>query len=165
MNKATKISLQRLTCTGISLEDAEDIVCWRSNKQLIKYFRDPQPLTMEKHMVWFQNYLENPDRYDFIIHCKADNAKIGVLSLSGIWDEKGAEIGYMIASQTHQRQGFAKESIAGLIEFAQREFGIRKFCTEIHSENFPSIQTVLRLGFIKTEKADGMFECYTCELK
>lgn len=165
MNKNIKFSSERLFFSGITFADAETLVRWRSNDELIRYFCNPQPLTIEKHLIWFERYMQDPNRYDFIVSCKQSGQNIGVLSVCDLQSDKGAEIGYMIASSNHQRQGFAKEAILESMMFAKEKWGIRKFCAEIHEKNVPSIKTVLSLGFVLQKQTKGEFQHYIYEMK
>ncbi len=61
-------------------------------------------------------------------------------------DSRIAEIGITI-SHLHQRNGYAKEAMQGLINFLFREKGIHRIVETVDAENFPSIQMLKSLGF------------------
>jgi RimJ/RimL family protein N-acetyltransferase len=60
----------------------------------------------------------------------------------------GVEIGYTIYP-AYQRNGYATESFAALMEWAQREHGVRRFVLSISPLNEPSLRIAARFGFRK----------------
>jgi len=61
-------------------------------------------------------------------------------------DSRIAEIGITI-SHLHQRLGYAKEAMQGLIHFLFREKGIHRIVETVDSENIASIQMLKSLSF------------------
>jgi ribosomal-protein-alanine N-acetyltransferase len=61
-------------------------------------------------------------------------------------DSRIAEIGITI-SHLHQRQGYAKEAMQGLINFLFREKGIHRIVETVDAENIASIQMLKSLSF------------------
>lgn len=149
----------RLIFRSIAVEDSDILVRWRSDYDIIKYFKDNRPLTMEKHRIWFENYLSGDDRYDFIIEDKMNADKIGFASITDVdREKKSCEIGVAIAEKSYQGKGLAKETVLSLVNFAHRRFSIDTCIAMVHHENHASIQTFIAVGFEKV--AAGEFEVY-----
>ena len=88
---------ERLSFRSITVEDTQEIVKWISDPDIIRYFKNPMPLTTEEHLKWYQNYLLQNCRYDFIIEDKLSFTKIGFLALLNIDKENsGCQISYTI---------------------------------------------------------------------
>lgn len=147
IEKNMQFESSRLFFRGITRGDAENLVRWRSDEAIIRFFIHSKPITMEQHLSWFDRYLNDQNRYDYIVSCKVNGAAIGVISLSELANAQGAELGYAISEPEYQRQGYAKEAILALMQFATRQFGIQYFRAEIHKENIASIRTITSLGF------------------
>ena len=46
---------ERLSFRSITVEDTREIVKWRSDPDIIRYFKNPRPLTIEEHLKWYQH--------------------------------------------------------------------------------------------------------------
>ncbi|MBQ7233264.1 MAG: GNAT family N-acetyltransferase [Bacillales bacterium] len=141
---------ERLSFRSITVEDTQEIVKWRSDPDIIRYFKNPMPLTTEEHLKWYQNYLLQNCRYDFIIEDKLSFTKIGFLALLNIDKENsGCQISYTIGEDIYRGKGLAKEAVLSLIRFGQDTFNLKNFFAEVHYKNISSIRLVEALGFIK----------------
>ena len=107
----------RLRYRGIERRDAEDIVRWRSDPANYRNFFNARPITMEDHLAWFDGYLKDTKRYDFLIETP-DGKPVGTCGLSAI-DESGCEISYMIGDVGSRGKGYATEALRALTEVAQ----------------------------------------------
>ncbi len=69
------------------------------------------------------------------------------------------EVGYSIFPE-YRGRGFATEAARGLLEWAQRERGIRDFVASVQPGNEPSLAVVRKLGFTRTgehmDEIDGL---------
>lgn len=148
MHKEDVFASERLTFRGLCEEDTEYLVKWRSDLDTIQYFRDPTPVTREKHLQWLRgSYRQNEARYDFVIFEKMDGNPIGTVGVNGV--EQGndtCEISYMIAEPSYQRRGYGAEAITAMMRYMMTQ-GICHFVAEIHVENQASIATVKKLGY------------------
>jgi len=148
MNKQESFESERLLYRGINELDTECLVRWRSEPELIRFFRNPEPITLRSHLEWFSNsYMKNDFRFDFIIFEKSSERCIGTVGVSAIDLSAGAcEISYMIAEFDFRRKGFAQEAVSAMMGKMIRE-NIRTFFAEIHKDNLASINMVRKLGF------------------
>jgi ribosomal-protein-alanine N-acetyltransferase len=90
----------------------------------------------------------------------APRAAVGLIGFHGPPDEDGrAEIGYAVFAP-FRRQGYAREAVSGLIEWAGRRHGVRRFLAAIAPDNEPSMRLALGLGFrqigAQVDEADGL---------
>ncbi len=150
---------ERLRFRGIERRDAEQIVAWRNDDRINAYFIHHKTLTLEEHLAWYEAYLKNPDRYDYIIICKQDNRPIGTVTLRDFSDLTRVDIGYAIAEVAYQKKGYAGEAITALMHFGAKQFGVSGVRAEIHVDNTASIRTVEKLHFQQTE-LKGQFAVY-----
>ena len=161
ISKNTEFFSERLKFTGIALEDAESLVKWRSDNQIIKYFLNPTPLCMEQHLKWFSSYLKNETRYDFVIRLIGDDTPIGVVGISSIdYSNNTCEINYAIGESAYHGKGYASEAVRALIDFSVKTIGTKTFFAEIHQDNISSEKLIRKLGFAYS-KAQGVFNVFT----
>ena len=152
-----KIQTDRLTLRGINETDAPEIVEWRSDPDVYRYFKSPHKITVREHFHWYNNsYLFNEDRLDWMCIEKATGKKIGVFGL--VREGSVAEVNYLLAPDARHK-GYAGESIDRIIRYAREKWRPEKIVAEIHRDNAPSIALAERLGFVP-EAARGDFVLY-----
>jgi RimJ/RimL family protein N-acetyltransferase len=72
---------------------------------------------------------------------------VGLIGFHGRPDADGrAEIGYEVF-EPYRRRGYAREAVVGLLAWASRRHGVRRFLAAIAPENVASMQLALGLGF------------------
>jgi len=148
MNKHELFESDRLLYKGIDEDDTDILVKWRSDPELIRYFRNSEPITILSHMDWYRNsYLGNEKRFDYIIIDKISGSKIGTVGASNIdFIKASCEISYMIAESDCRRKGFAHEAITAMTS-KMREEKVNVFYAEIHCENTASVSLIKKLGW------------------
>jgi RimJ/RimL family protein N-acetyltransferase len=69
------------------------------------------------------------------------------------------EFGYQVFA-AHRRRGYATEATRALMDWAQAEFGVRRFVVSISPGNTPSLRLAARLGFVRVgeemDEVDGL---------
>ncbi|MCL2222435.1 MAG: GNAT family N-acetyltransferase [Oscillospiraceae bacterium] len=158
MNKNESFESVRLFFRGITESDADCLVKWRSDSEIIRYFRNTSPVTIQSHNDWFNNsYLNNNSRFDFIIYDKESNKRIGTVGVNAVnYNDFSCEISYMIAERDFRGKSLAKESVLAVMERIGH-YGIRVFRAEIHADNTASIKMIEKLGFESYSKNDNFF--------
>lgn len=147
MNKNDIFISERLLLRGVCLLDTDDLVRWRSNAMVNRYFRQSKELTVAEHLQWYQAYCRNHCRYDFMIIERGSGRGIGTVGVNHINRAAAScEISYMIAESCYRRRGYAAEAIKMMMK-VMTEQGIYRFYAEIHIENIASVRTVEKLGF------------------
>ncbi|HEX6399626.1 MAG TPA: GNAT family N-acetyltransferase [Actinomycetota bacterium] len=85
---------------------------------------------------------------------------IGTIGFHGPPDEQGRlEVGYSV-DPVFRRQGFAREAVRALFDWAATTHGIRRFIASISPTNEPSLRLAAGLGFVRTgehmDELDGL---------
>lgn len=160
MKKDDVFFSERLFFRGIDESDTDCLVAWRSEPEIIQYFSNPTPLTKQSHIYWFNNnYLQDNERFDFIILEKASNRKIGFVGIKDIvWSEKTGEIMYTIAEKSCQKKGYATEAIAAILTYVKAQ--IFTVYAVIHTQNIASVHTITSAGFELDSCNNGTFLRY-----
>lgn len=148
------IKTERLVLRNITVEDAYEIVRWRSDSEVYKYFLSPHIITLEEHLNWFNKiYLFNENRYDWMAVDSAKNL-IGVFGISR--DNKkseNAEINYILAPE-YRGYGYAGEAVKALLDYARDDWNCKSVMAEIHEDNKESIKFASKLGMILSSKKE-----------
>ena len=156
MDKNESFKSERLIYRGISEIDYDFLVKWRSNPELIKYFRNPKPITKEQHVDWYHNtYLKDLLRFDFMVIEKESNARIGYVGVKDSDEQDSSfEVFYMIGETDFQRQGFASEATKTMMKRMLID-GFLTAYAEIHKDNNASINMIRKIGFTEISVSKG----------
>ena len=159
--RISTIQTQRPILRGIGEEDTKEIVKWRSDPFVYRFFKNPHKITEEEHIRWYKdNYLKNPNRFDWMCIEKESGGKIGVFGI--IKEEKTAEVNYLLAPEA-QHKGYASESLKGIIQYAYDDLTVKLITAVIHKDNKPSIALVEKMGFTFKEM-QGEFSAFQYQL-
>ncbi len=74
---------------------------------------------------------------------------VGYINFHGPPADGAAELGYTVLP-THRRRGYAREAIRGMMRWATREHGVRRFVVSIAPDNQASLALAAGLGFRQT---------------
>ena len=152
-----KFQTERLILRGINESDATEIVEWRSDPEVYKYFKSPHKITIPEHFSWFNNsYLFNENRMDWMCIEKGTGKKIGVFGVA--IDGDTVELNYLLAPDA-QHKGYATEAIRAIILHAKEKWPKKKMIAEIHKDNDASSRLMEKQGF-QYRSANGNFEIY-----
>jgi ribosomal-protein-alanine N-acetyltransferase len=145
------ITTPRLTIRNLKESDLDDFLQYRSNPEVTRYqgfdvFTQEQALQFIKEHKdkkfsspgeWVQYGIEVPDSRELIgdcaIHLQKDEPQI-------------AELGITI-SDLHQRKGFAKEAMLGLMNYLFSDRKILRILETVDADNLPSIALLKSLSF------------------
>ncbi|WP_411676359.1 GNAT family N-acetyltransferase [Caproicibacter sp.] len=144
-DKSACFESDRLLYRGITWKDAAQIVEWRSNGQIIRFFRSKIPLTMETHLAWFEKYRDDATRFDFMITEKATGRKIGIAGLQNLYG-KSADVSYFIDPPS-QGRGFGTEAIRAISAYGFEHFRLQSLNAVILVGNSASQKAAERAGF------------------
>lgn len=145
LRKDMSFDSERLHYRGINRGDADRIVAWRSSESNYRYFADPRPLSKEDHLVWFERYLQDDARFDFMI-LDEEHKPIGVVGLSDIKGDS-CEVNYIIGDEEARGSGYASEAVRAVMGFAERALGIKRMTAIIKSDNEASMHVAQACGF------------------
>jgi [ribosomal protein S5]-alanine N-acetyltransferase len=141
----------RLKIRNLRESDLDAFHLYRSNPEIARYQgfdifdRKQAKIFLEAHSnnlrikpgEWVQYGIENFDTCQLVGDCAL------YLQMA---DSRIAEIGITI-SHLHQRKGYAKEAMRGLINYLFREKGIHRIVETVDAENTASIQMLKSLSF------------------
>lgn len=167
MNCDITLNGDNVILTSFRPEHAEQLVKWRNDENIIRYFLNSNPLRMEDHLNWYNNsYLFDDDRIDFMITDKESGEAAGTAGIKNI-ASKNVELSYAIGNINMRGRGFAKEAAIMLMDLAKNEYGAQKACACIHEENAASRGFILNLGFTydgKRHETNPEFMIFTKQL-
>jgi len=143
----------RLKIRNLKEADLEAFHLYRSNPEITKYqgfdtfTKEQAKAFIEEHKIkllirpgeWVQFGIENINSQQLVGDCAI------YLHQS---DSRIAETGITI-SHLHQRKGYAKETMLGLMNFLFQEKGIHRIVETVDAENQASIQLLKSLSFRK----------------
>lgn len=98
----------------------------------------------------------DPDNTGWYVVLRSTGEVIGDCGWKGGPDAAGeAEIGYGLAAP-YRRRGYGVEAVAGLVDWCERQPGVRRLVAEVLSDNTASRRLLERTGFTVVEvRADG----------
>jgi [ribosomal protein S5]-alanine N-acetyltransferase len=141
----------RLKIRNLRDTDLEAFHNYRSNPQVTRY-QGFDTFDLDQARVFIKAHSDKlrivPGEWvQFGIEDKSTEQLVGDCALYlQMADSRIAEIGITI-SHLHQRRGYAKEAMQGLINFLFREKGIHRIVETVDAENIASIQMLKSLFF------------------
>jgi aminoglycoside 6'-N-acetyltransferase len=97
--------------------------------------------------------------YQFIIERRQDGTAIGDIGVGfGVPGEHQVELGYRIGT-AHQRQGYAREAVAAMIDYLIDHHAIHRFVALVAVPAVPSAALLRSLGFRKEGHLRQAFWC------
>lgn len=150
VNKDMRFESNRLRYRGITERDAETIVAWRSDPDNYQRFFNARPITLSEHLAWFDRYLGDATRYDFMI-LDEEGLPIGTCGLSSITSDS-CEISYMIGDKKARGRGYAKEAVSRLTQLAFDELGVSFVEARVVPGNDASVRVLLGGGYAERER-------------
>lgn len=149
MDNNSRFASDRLTFRGIRREDAPLIVEWRSDPENYRFFLNPRPITIEQHLSWFERYLKDETRYDFLVFDEKKDP-IGVVGLSNITKDS-CEVNYIIGARNARGRGFASEAVEAMTRIAFDELGVDSVFARILVGNEASEHVARKAGYEEFE--------------
>jgi len=131
------------------LSDAEKVVEWRNNKDILKWMFKKNKISVEDHKKWFNS---RKKRYDYIILDKKKLKPIGTVNY--VLNSKNkfvAEAGKLIGEQAYWGKGYAKEAFRIWIDFGFNNLSLKKIIVKTNVKNSKNIGLNLSLGFNKVK--------------
>lgn len=150
MEKDSCFESERLRFKGITTQDAKDIVAWRCDPENYRFFFNARPITLEEHLNWFDEYLNDETRYDFMIIDEV-GCSVGTVGLSNITNDS-CEISYMIGDQASRGKGFATEAVKAMTKIALDELGVKEVIARVLPQNEASAKVALGAGYEEVER-------------
>jgi len=146
-----KSSTDHLIIRALQIEDLKDFHQYRSNPEVTKYQGFDVMTVEEAEKFIFQNskkkYGKPGEWVQYAIAKKDTNQLLGdcAIQLKG-QDHRIAEMGITI-SHLHQKQGYAKEAIKGILVFLFEEKGLHRVIARFGEDNIASMKVLESLNF------------------
>lgn len=140
--KGSKIFLRPMI-----LSDAEKVVEWRNNKNILKWMFKKNKISVKDHIKWFNSRV---NRHDYIVLDKKNLKPIGTVNY--VLNSKNkfeAEAGKLIGDQNYWGKGYAKEAFKIWIKFGFNNLSLNKIIVKTNVKNVKNIGLNLSLGFEK----------------
>lgn len=149
----------KIILRNIDLSDTDDIIRWRNNESVKKYFINQTLFTKESHLKWMNDYVSAGRTYQFIIIEKENNISIGSVYLRDVDKiNKKAEFGVFIGEEKYRGLGIGIEATKLILKYAFNELGLNKIFLRVLSDNYSAIKSYLKVGF----KYEGYFREDVC---
>ncbi|MBS4073365.1 MAG: GNAT family N-acetyltransferase [Algoriphagus sp.] len=145
------IETYRLHLRSLSTSDFDDFFRYRKMPEVALY-QSFEAMTKEEAQAFI---LENSNYHfgmpgewvQYGIEVRETNSLIGDFALKlDLEDSKLAELGITI-SPLHQRKGYAKEALLGILNFLFEEYGVQQVIAVADAENVASVSMLTRVGF------------------
>ena len=151
------IEAKRQVLREITANDAEMIVKWRSDPNVYRYFKQPQKLTLERHMEWYDNvYLKDKNKMNWI--SEVQKVPIGVFGVERLPD-LCVEISYILDS-AYRKKGYASQAVCKIMDCTVANWATKRFVANIHRENAPSRYLIESIGFVRGKSMGSFLEYY-----
>ena len=142
-----------LIARPISFEDTPDIVRWRNQPEVKRYFIYQKPFTIESHNEWMKNSVITGKVKQFIVETMPNQLSIGSVYLRDInMAERTAEYGVFIGEKTAIHHGYGTKMVKWITEYAKEELHLNYIIGRIYADNIASLSAAKRAGFKETKK-------------
>ncbi len=120
---------------------------WRNKEDIRQWFFNSDPITMEGHRSWFQNYLERDNDFLFII--EYEKTPVGQISLYNInWENQTGEYGRLLIGDPIARgRGVSKRATNILLKIGFDELLLNEINLEVKKTNLAAINVYSSCGF------------------
>jgi ribosomal-protein-alanine N-acetyltransferase len=170
-NAFPQITTERLLLRHLSVNDADNIMHLRSNKQVNEFINRPGTITLDEAKQFISKIETGVEKHGWFywaISLKDQQQLIGTICLWNISVEKEmAELGYELNPVFHGR-GLMQEAVKAIIQFGFEQMQLKILTALTKAENVKSIQVLLKHQFLSDENnlyvskedADGMLVFY-----
>lgn len=133
-----------------SEEDTANIIRWRNSDAVRPYFIYQKPFTPEGHQQWLEQEIFSGKGFQFIVCNREDDRPVGCTYLRD-YDahNRKAEYGMFLGEPMEKGKGIGKEIVALTLQFCFEELGLHKVFSRVFADNVPSIQSLIRCGFVQ----------------
>ena len=146
---------KKVRIRAIDLDDLEVITKWRNTTEVMKYFYEKEPLSLEMQRRWFEGYLSRLDKEKcYLIETLSDDKPIGTISLYDIdWRNRHCEFGrFFLCADELRGKGHGREALELILDFGFNHLNMAKiYCTTYH-DNHRALKLYESVGF----KRDGV---------
>jgi len=156
-NELPVINGDRLSLRPITDADTDDIVRWRNDPEVWKYFLFREPFTPEMHRSWLRTKVETGKVIQYIIVEHDTGKSVGSVYYRDI-DEKNesAEYGIFIGEGWARNRGLGTETARLFTAFGQDVLRLHRISLKVLGDNNIARRSYEKAGF----KLEGIFRDY-----
>lgn len=139
-----------LVLRPIMQADTDDILRWRNQDSVKKYFIKQQNIQREDHMKWMKNRVETGEVVQFIMASQTDGCSIGTVYLQDIdYENRKAEYGIFIGEGRFTGRGYGTIAAECMIKYAFEKLNLHKLYLRVYEDNYRAISSYTKAGFRK----------------
>jgi len=138
----------RITLRPLKLSDAPNYVRWFSDKKVIKYLSNQEPLTLKKEYKYIKNLArdKNNINYAIINEEKKHIGSAGFVTFN--IKDKRAVFGIVIGEKDQWGKGYAGECIKLLANYLFKKLKFNRFELYVYTENARGVKAYQKAGFV-----------------
>lgn len=142
MSKEPVLETERLILRPPTLDDAEACFSWNSDERVTKFMSYSTITDISGTIDWIRSTLTDEQEWNWVFILKEENRVIGSGSIGPNAELKDCwGVGYNL-HYDYWHHGYCTEAVRAIIDFARRELGVPKICSE-HAVDNPRSGKVL----------------------
>lgn len=146
------LSGEHVGLRAIEREDLPQLLAWRNEPTLRRFFRERRELGMEDHTAWFQRIVAGPGRANtlmFAIQERSSGELVGACGLCYVdWVDATAELSlYIGKDRVYVDDLLAPDAARVLIAHAFDELDLRRLWVEVYAYDTLKVRLLRALGF------------------
>jgi len=148
------LNTERLTMTVMQPSDWPFFCAVQQQDEVMRYISDPasEQEIRDRFDKRLPPWQDGELRYFiFVLRTLENQQQIGLFGGFAVAGASEAELGYMLISEA-QGQGYAKEALLALIEYAVGELGYQAITARVAEGNLASVALLKKFGFEFVEK-------------
>ena len=143
-----KLICGNLELQPITSDDTDDILKWRNNENVKKYFIDQREVRREDHIRWLKEKSETGRVVQFII--SQNERHVGTVFLKNIdYQHRKAEYGIFIGEEDITGKGIGTAVAKRMTEYAFKELKLHKLYLRVLEDNIRAVRCYEKAGFQK----------------
>ena len=157
LDELPTINGEKLSLRPITDADTADIVRWRNDPTVWRYFLFREPFTPEMHRAWLKTKVETGKVIQYIIIEKESGKSVGSVYFRDI-DEKNesAEYGIFIGESWARRRGLGTETARLFTAFGMDVLRLHRLSLKVLGSNSVARRSYEKAGF----QTEGVFRDY-----
>jgi RimJ/RimL family protein N-acetyltransferase len=143
MIKGNRISLR-----AIERDDLPRYVAWLNDSKITSHLSMFLPMNLEDETDWYEQQRKDDATQNFAITLNKEDQLIGSIGLMEINQrEQHAELGLFIGDKTQWGQGYGREAIQLLLQFAFAELNLHRIYLRVDASHAAAIRCYQSCGF------------------
>lgn len=131
-------------------EDTDNIVKWRNNNEVRKFFIYQGTFTREGHLSWYENRVKTGEVVQFIIVEKETEASLGSVFFRDIDRVNNkAEYGIFIGENNARGKGYGTIATKLALDYAFNVEHIHRIFLRVLADNDRAINSYCKAGFVQ----------------